>query len=308
MNRVLMLVLVLGAALPAVAQAQYESRTGAAQQVLLASFETPAAAPTPAPVTLDIGLPSDSTWVQRINDNPTLPPTSPGAAALNAQVRTQPVAGQANTLGCCDNACNCCDNGCNVCCLNPCWPPPGVFCKHTFELEYVTGFWPSITNRGLPGVGIVWNDFVPQIVRLGMMWNNEHLDRDHVKGCFEGIIELDCLPITSGAGNIVIGGSLMLRYNFRRRWHKRLVPFFQFGGGGEYTDAYLFPASPTGNPFNFILQIGRGAHYFLNEHWALSTELVYFHMSNSGISANNLGYNFVNGLFGVSYYFGRNMR
>lgn len=301
MNRVVMLVLVLGSALPTVARAQFETQQSAAQKLLQADHSAPTTAT--APVTLDLSMPGESAWVQRINDNPTLPPSSTGEAALKAQINTTSTPCQPNGGICCDNGCNPC---CDACCHNSCWPPAGVFCKHTFELEYVTGFWPSITNRTI-GPVVNLNEFVPQIVRLGMMWNNEHPDRNRVRGCFEGIIELDCLPIVEGEGNIVIGGSLLLRYNFRRLRNKRFVPFFQFGGGGEYTDAYLFPASPTGNPFNFILQLGGGGHFFINDHLALSAELVYYHMSNSGISANNLGYNFVNGLFGFSYYFGRNM-
>jgi hypothetical protein len=309
MNRVLMLVLVLGVMLPAMAQAQYHAQPPVAQQALTYTSST---TQSPVPVTVDFTPPGESSWVQQINDNPTPPPTSPGAAALNAQVNTSQMPAQPNCLGSCDNGCNsCCNNSCNTCCQNSCWPPAGVFCKHTFELEYVTGFWPSITNRTFGGGGapvvVNQNDMIPQIVRLGMMWNDPHPDRDRWRGSFEGIIELDCLPIVEGAGNIVIGGSLLLRYNWAWRT-KRFVPFFQFGGGGEYTDAYMFPASPTGNPFNFILQLGGGGHYFINDHWALSAEVVYFHMSNSGISSNNLGYNFVNGLFGFSYYFGRNMR
>src|SRR5579871_5619636 len=68
MNRVLMLVLVLGAALPAVARAQSDGRESPAQLVL-AGYSTPAQSAAPAPVTLDLGL-GDSSWVQRINDNP----------------------------------------------------------------------------------------------------------------------------------------------------------------------------------------------------------------------------------------------
>jgi hypothetical protein len=329
MNRVLMLVLVLGAALPAVARAQSDGRESPAQLVL-AGYSTPAQSATPAPVTLDLGL-GDSTWVQRINDNPApsqinpalpqanptpsqinpalpqanpnVPPTSPGAAALNAQVNTQPMPGQ-NYIGDCGN--NCCDNGCNNCCQTSCWPPPGVFCNHTFDLEYLTGYWTSITNRGLPRLGVQYTSVVPEIVRLGMIWNDTNDCRDRWRGSFEGIIELDCLPIVSGPGTIVIGGSLLLRYNWSHR-HKRLVPYFQFGGGGQYTDAWMFPASPTGTGFNFILQLGGGFHYFINDRWALTAEADYFHMSNSGISPNNLGLNFVNGLFGLTYYFGRNM-
>jgi hypothetical protein len=291
MNRVLMLVLVLGAAIPAVAQAQYGYQPAPAHQAL--QYGGGSAQPAAQlPVTLDFSLPGESQWVQQINDNKPQQQNPPGVAALNAQVNT---AGQPAQPGADGNGC--CANGCDNLCQKPCWPPPGIFEKRTWELEYVTSWWPSITH--VPGAP---TSFVPEIVRLGMMWNDSNACKDRWRGSFEGIIEMDCLPIVEGPGNIIIGGSLLLRYNWGWRT-KRFVPYFQLGGGGMYTDAYLFPNSPTGTGFNFILQLGAGGHYFVNNTWAMTTEVTYFHMSNAGMGGD-LGYNVAMLTLGITHYFG----
>jgi hypothetical protein len=279
------------------ARAQEELRPNAAEQALR-DAGSPAQAASPLPVTLDFSLPGESKWVSRINEDAPLPASSTAAAALNTQVNTTeqpaPAGMVAQPNGCA--ACQDC-NGCNPCCRSP-WPPPGIFEKHTWELEYGTSWWYSITHR--PGAP---TSMVPEIVRLGMMWNDSNACKDRWRGSFEGILELDCLPVVEGPGSIIVGGSLLLRYNWGWRT-KRFIPYTQLGGGGMYTDAWMFPGSPTGSGFNFILQLGAGGHYFLNNSWALTTEVTYFHMSNAGI-AGDLGYNIVGGLFGITHYFGR---
>jgi hypothetical protein len=290
MKRLPMLALVLGTMLPTVATAQEDIKWSSGQQVLRGDQFRP------LPVTLDFSLPTESEWLAKINASADAAPAtadSPAARALNASVGTaeQPAQQPAADAGACPQAC------CNPCA--PRWPPPGVMTRGTWEFEYGTQYWRSPIFIASP----FSTSFIPQIVRVGKMWSDPDPSRERWRGNWEGLLELDCLPIISGAGNIVIGGSALLRYNLSWR-PKRFMPYVQLGGGGVYTDAFMFPGSPTGSGFNFLLQVGYGSHFFINKKWAITTEGSYIHMSNGGI-AGNAGYNILGGIVGVTRFFGK---
>jgi hypothetical protein len=96
----------------------------------------------------------------------------------------------------------------------------------------------------------------------------------------------------------VLGLTPHLRYNFTpgHRW----VPFLDIGAGATATDIRNGDLSTK---FQFNLQAGVGAHYFLRDHLALTAHFRFLHLSNAGIAEPNLGVNTVNFLIGASWFF-----
>ena len=182
-----------------------------------------------------------------------------------------------------------------------CDPPPqrDVYHRRQWSVSYLTGF--SGINLGPAPVPF---SMLPEIVRLNRVFNDPRPDR-RLKGSFEWIFELDTLPVVNGPASIVIGGSALLRYNFGTYKHKRLVPYGQIGGGGMYTDAFLYRRGVLSTGFEFIINAGGGCNYFLTDRLALTLEWSYFHFSNSGIVLPNVGVNEVGALVGVTYFFRR---
>ncbi len=169
----------------------------------------------------------------------------------------------------------------------------------SWSVTYLTGY-----------VGIILGpldtpfSMVPEIVRLNCVWTSPHPNRI-LRGSWEGILELDTMPVVNGPASIVIGGSLLLRYNYATHTCHRLVPYFQIGGGGMYTDAYLHRSPVLSSGFEFIVQAGVGANLFLTRRLALTAEWDYYHFSNGGIVLPNVSVNTMGGLVGFTYYFGR---
>jgi len=95
-----------------------------------------------------------------------------------------------------------------------------------------------------------------------------------------------------------IGGGLHLRYDFAagHRW----VPFLDLGAGVTATDIRSGDISTT---FEFNLQAGAGAHYFLRDNLALTAQARFIHFSNAGLQFPNLGVNTLTGLIGISWFF-----
>lgn len=96
----------------------------------------------------------------------------------------------------------------------------------------------------------------------------------------------------------VIGGAPLIRYNFMPggRW----VPFVDLGAGLTATDIRDGDLSTT---FEFNLQFGAGAHYFLRRDLALTLQYRFFHLSNANLDAPNLGVNNNTVLLGVGWFF-----
>jgi hypothetical protein len=224
------------------------------------------------PITLDLSLPSEVEWLAQRNADATAsaPAGTPGQDCTDA-IRT-PI-------------CNCVQ-------------PWEVFHKRQTEVAFMTGslFFPI--GIGPSGPTTV---FVPQLARFGFMVNDSDPSRRFMKGSLEAIFEVTTLPFVSGPGNILVGGALYGRYNFSTRF-PRLVPYFQMGGGGSYSDSYRFPRSDLSTGFEFILHMGIGTHYLLNSRWALTAEYDYFHFSNAGMKIHNFGINAIGGTIGITRF------
>jgi opacity protein-like surface antigen len=96
----------------------------------------------------------------------------------------------------------------------------------------------------------------------------------------------------------LVGFTPLLRYDFAigHRW----VIFAQGGSGGTLTDIRDGDLSTT---FEFALQAGVGAHFFIDDHVSLNIQTRFIHLSNANLDVPNLGVNNVTFLFGVSWWF-----
>jgi hypothetical protein len=112
-------------------------------------------------------------------------------------------------------------------------------------------------------------------------------------GWFRGNLEytFDVLPFiavmepprtTYGAGFNPVN----LKWNFTRG--RRMVPFFEIGGGTLFTGQDV----PFGtNSFNFTPQGGFGVHFLVKPKQAVTFTGKYMHVSNAGIADANSGIN-----------------
>src|SRR5207245_4634968 len=92
------------------------------------------------------------------------------------------------------------------------------------------------------------------------------------------------------------GGSALFKYNFLTfgRW----MPFWDLGLGMLWTD--LAPRIPEqSEQFNFVLESGPGAQYFMTESIALTVGARVHHISNAHIGDRNLGLNSYLGYVGI---------
>jgi hypothetical protein len=179
-----------------------------------------------------------------------------------------------------------------------CKHPWEIFHRKQIELQVMSGITYFPIGLGPNGPDMI---LLPQSIRFGYMLNDVRPDR-LIRGTWEPILELDTIPIVEGPGSILAGGALYLRYNLSCR-DLRLIPYFEIGGGGSYTDAYKFHPTNVSTGFEFILHLSHGVHFLINSRWALSAEVAFYHFSNSGMNVHNLGINTWGTLLGVSHFF-----
>jgi len=99
------------------------------------------------------------------------------------------------------------------------------------------------------------------------------------------------------------GGVALVRYNFDT--HSRWTPFVNLGAGAAGTNIRDGDLSTA---FEFTLQAGVGAHYFLTPNLALTGQYRYVHLSNAGIEYPNLGVNTSMFYIGATWFFGPGRR
>jgi hypothetical protein len=93
------------------------------------------------------------------------------------------------------------------------------------------------------------------------------------------------------------GGTLSFRYNFLGAG--ALVPYAEFGVGMTHLD---FDLAGQRDGFNFLLQLGVGAHWLLRERAALTAGWRFLHISNAGLWQPNLGINASLFLIGPTFF------
>jgi hypothetical protein len=110
----------------------------------------------------------------------------------------------------------------------------------------------------------------------------------------EGLLTIQKKP-HDGLGG---GATLSFRYNFL--CSERLVPFFGAGAGVAGID---FDLNGAADGFNFIIQAGGGAHWFVSERAAVTFEARWHHYSNAKTQRRNHGIDTALFLLGTTFFF-----
>lgn len=177
-----------------------------------------------------------------------------------------------------------------------CGGKPEPTCRDQWTLQVLSG-----ANFAPCGIGpkTPTFDFLTEQIRLGWMCT-EPQGPGMFRGNFETLLELDVSPIVDGFGSIVVGPSLMMRYNFvQPGWD--LVPYVQGAAGVSYNDAFRDQSQRAiGEAFEFLLQAGVGAHYRVAERWSVDAEGEFFHISNGRLASRNAGINAFGASVGVT--------
>ena len=166
----------------------------------------------------------------------------------------------------------------------------------TVEFGFLSGYWQGNNFFGNePSANRSAVFFLPQ---WGVVFTDEFK-----AWLFSGNFEFYAEPLAahfikpfSASG---FGGTLNVKYNFLSfgRW----MPFWDGGAGMLWTDyAPRIPEQST--PFNFILQMGIGTHFFLTDQLALTGGVRFHHISNGGIGDRNTGLNATLFNFGFSFF------
>jgi len=116
-------------------------------------------------------------------------------------------------------------------------------------------------------------------------------------GNLEFMVEGTFLFNTEPTNGFAGGATANLRYNFLR-W-RRVVPYFEIGAG---FGGVGFDLDGQSNGFNFFLQAGLGARWFVKERVALGAGWRFHHISNANSNLPNLGLDSSLFLAGVTYY------
>jgi lipid A 3-O-deacylase len=176
------------------------------------------------------------------------------------------------------------------------WDP---FAKGQMEFQLGAGGFYSFGNESEVRPRIV---DIGGAVRLGWMLTDVSSE-GWCRGNWEFLAEIYGAGIVEGPGDVFVAATILLRYNFVQE-NSRWVPYFQFGGGGIYSDAHEDQIQRAiGSEYSFNLQGGFGLRYLCNDRCAVYIEALYRHISNAGLGDRNLGTNAVGGFVGVSYFF-----
>ena len=174
-----------------------------------------------------------------------------------------------------------------------------AFQKGTTELQLESGFELSLQHTHLRVTNF---DYELTIIRVGYMLDSPY-GRSVLRGNDEVLLGVEGGPIFHGFGSALGGITALYRRNFLL-FGTKVVPYFSFGAGLIYTDAYHNEVQQQlGGRFEFIPQGELGCHFRLSPHWSLDAEFAYRHISDAFITTRNLGTNGVGGSFGVSRSF-----
>jgi lipid A 3-O-deacylase len=123
------------------------------------------------------------------------------------------------------------------------------------------------------------------------------------RGDLEFLLEAMGGQFFEGPASYLIGGNLLVRWNFVHGPNPKWVPYIQTGAGGLYHDADTGAQDVLGSNIEAMLVDSLGLRYHLNAKWTVVAEVTYRHISNGGTTDRNRGLNSVGGQLGVSYFF-----
>jgi opacity protein-like surface antigen len=159
------------------------------------------------------------------------------------------------------------------------------------------------------GYGVGWGAFgsqgteladvrpVPLLPRWGVGITNPLGGESWYRGNLSLILEGVFLFNQQPRDGCSAGGALSFRYNLLRG--SALVPYAEAGAGMTHLDFDL-PSQRDG--FNFLLQLGAGAHWFIRERTALTVAWRFLHISNADSRLPNFGINMNLFLIGPTFF------
>lgn len=174
------------------------------------------------------------------------------------------------------------------------------YAEDRISVQAVTG---ALFSQTALGPDVPEFNYSQTNIRLGWMLNTPDPAGGVLAGNWEALIELSANGIFEGSGNIMIGPSALVRYNFvQPDW--KVVPYVQAGLGFVYTDAYEDKNQRAiGQAIEFTPQAGAGVRILVSKDWSVDVEGMFHHVSNAGMADRNLGINAVGGLVGATYHF-----
>ena len=178
--------------------------------------------------------------------------------------------------------------------------PAPLFTEDRIEFQGMTGalFSPCGVGPSTPHY-----NYEKTTLRLGWMLNSPDADGCWLDGNFEALIELSTNAAFSGFGNVHVGPTALVRYNFVQQGWK-VIPYIQGGAGIVYSDGYENKNQRAlGQGFEFTPQAAIGIRYLINDKWSANLEGNFEHISNASTASRNLGTNAIGGQVGVSYFF-----
>ncbi len=174
------------------------------------------------------------------------------------------------------------------------------FAAGSWEFEDLVGAYFLFDRHANNRVSV---DYVIDTARLGIMIYNPK-GSGFLRGNLEFMGEVFGGSIFQGPGDVITGLTFFFRYNFIQP-NARIVPYFQVGGGGCYTDLEHGAATSDaiGSDLEFNLQAIMGLRFILNSRWSINTELSYRHISNAGLADPNYGLDQAGGALGLGFSF-----
>jgi hypothetical protein len=122
-------------------------------------------------------------------------------------------------------------------------------------------------------------------------------------GNWQAIAGFAGCAITDGPGSFLFDAVALLRRNFATTT-STLVPFFQLGAGGTYSDASKQREQRLiGSELSFNLQSALGLKFLTGKRSSLFIEAGYRHISNANTAPRNLGLNSIGLQLGFSRFF-----
>ena len=183
-------------------------------------------------------------------------------------------------------------------------PAGGLFQKGSMQFGALAGYGVGFRmgskedreiSRELAGVRLL--EFIP---RFGIGLTGQLGGDAWYRGSFETLYEGALFHNTAQNGGYGIGLGTTLRYNFAVAGKDK--PFIDANFGVISLNLDLERQS---DGFNFNVGFGGGAHWFVSDQMAVTTELRWQHISNAKTELPNDGINAALFLLGVSYFFDR---
>ncbi|MFZ5806085.1 MAG: acyloxyacyl hydrolase [Verrucomicrobiota bacterium] len=174
------------------------------------------------------------------------------------------------------------------------------YAEDRITMQLVSG--PFLSDTGI-GPNVNEYNYVQNNLRVGWILNTPGAEDNPLRGSWEAIGELSGSVVVSSYGDLMVGPTALLRYNFvQPNWV--VIPYIQGGAGVVYNDGYEVKSQRAlGQAFEFTPQVSVGMRCLVDENWSVDFEGMYHHISNACMADRNAGVNAFGGMIGCTYFF-----